>query len=157
MTQFVPLEMCNLVFTLFPMLRFDPHTVSSVPPAAGPSTGSTLLISGTAILNPLLETAIPEGSVMFMKNIPTKLPLVVVQRICFPGMKLPASSIGTQGTSPITMLFDVKSSYVTPRSLPVMVMVVPPSIGPDLGIKSVMTGEGQPDPSIIGATSHAPT
>ena len=54
------------------------------------------------------------------------------------------------------MLLDVKSLYVTPRSLPVMVMIVPPSIGPDLGLKSSITGAGQPDPSVIGAASHVP-
>ena len=142
------------MFTLFPMSRFDPHTVSSVPPANGPTNGSTFLISGIAILNPVLDMAIPEGRVRLMKFIPAELPLSVVQSICFPGMKL--FSLGIQGSSPITMLLEVKSSKVTPRSLPVMVMVVPPSIGPDLGLKSVMIGAGQPDPSVISVASHAP-
>ena len=67
------------MFTLLPMLRFDPHTVSFVPPAAGPSTGSTVIISGHAILNPSLDMANPEGRVTLIKFIPSELPLIVVQ------------------------------------------------------------------------------
>ena len=44
------------------------------------------------------------------------------------------------------MLLGEKSSKVTPSSLPVMVIVVPPSMGPDFGLKSVITGGGQFNP-----------
>ena len=48
---------------------------------------------------------------------------------------------------PTVILSGAKSSIETPNSPPVMVMVVPPSRGPIFGLKSIITGGGQFDPS----------
>jgi hypothetical protein len=46
------------------------------------------------------------------------------------------------------MEFSAKSLKETPRSVPVIVMVVPPSGGPILGSKSVIVGLGHSEPVV---------
>ena len=42
----------------------------------------------------------------------------------------------------------MKSLKAIPRSVPVMVMVVPPSGGPDFGLKSIIVGGGHCEPIV---------
>ena len=47
----IPLTVVIRVSSIFPILRLDPHTVSLVPPAAGPRMGVTLYNPGVATWN----------------------------------------------------------------------------------------------------------
>ena len=53
------------------------------------------------------------------------------------------------------MLLAEKSSKETPSSLPEMVMVVPPSTGPDVGLKLMIIGAGQLGPLVIKSFEHS--
>ncbi len=53
------------------------------------------------------------------------------------------------------ILLAVKSLNVTPRFLPVIVVVVPPPGGPDFGEKFVIAGAGHCWPSVIIAIEHS--
>ena len=67
--------------------------------------------------------------------------------------------MGVQVTPPTWMELPgaVKSLNDIPMSVPVMVMVVPPSGGPYFGLKSEILGGAQSDPMVIGiALSHTP-
>ncbi len=58
--------------------------------------------------------------------------------------------IAMHGTPLTTMLLGgEKSAKVTPRSVPVMVMVVPPLGGPEEGETLVMTGPGHCPPMVM--------
>ena len=72
--------------------------------------------------------------------------LVVVQLILRPGIY--SESAGIQLTPPTWMELSVKSLKETPRSVPVMMIVVPPSGGPNLGVKSVIVGIGHCEPVV---------
>ena len=51
---------------------------------------------------------------------------------------------------------EVKSLKETPRFVPVMVMVVPPSGGPDFGVKSVIVGLGHCEPEVKSCDGQSP-
>jgi hypothetical protein len=72
---------------------------------------------------------------------------IVVQLILRPG-KYPSGFVGIQLIPPTWMEFSAKSLKKTPRSVPVMMMVVPPLGGPNLGLKSLIVGLGHSEPVV---------
>ena len=140
-----------LVCSTFPMLRSVPFTVSLVPPACGPRDGTTPTTCGETTRNWTSDVPDREDMDTWMTLDPMVPPPVITHLIRRPGMKL-SRSVGAQGTPflsvPIVMLSALKSSKVTPNSLPVMVMVVPPSGGPELGLMPVTIGFEHCEPSV---------
>ena len=150
----VPPARVTVVFTVFPMPRLVPYTIRLVPPACGPRDGNTLVIWGETMLNCAIDVPAPLDSIMIMLTVsdPRVPPLLVVmQLIIRPGM-YPSGLVGVQVTPPTWMKLPgtVKSLNDIPRSVPRMVIVVPPSGGPYFGLKSEILGAAQSDPIVIG-------
>ena len=155
----VPPVRVTVVFTVFPMPRLVPYTIRLVPPACGPRDGNTPVIWGETMLNCAIDVAAPLDSIMLTVSDPIVPPLLaVMQLIIRPGM-YPLGLVGVQATPPTWMELPgaVKSLNDIPRSVPRMVIVVPPSGGPYFGLKSEILGAAQSDLIVIGiAPLHTP-
>ena len=126
------------------MLRLVPLTVNTLPPARGPKVGSTL--TTVAILNANGED-MAETVPLLLRSWTTTgyLPTTVIpvsQRTCL--LKIYFRLSRLQATPLIEMLLGERKSFKeTPRSVPVIVMIVPPWGGPDIGEILVMAWVGQ--------------
>ena len=117
-------------FTLVAPLRLLPLIVNAVPPLAGPVAGLTLAIagSGTTEVNAAARVAVPPA---------------VVTATSFTPAVLAAVTAFTEVAVATMRVADTPPTFtcvVPARSVPVMVMVVPPSVDPDTGVRLLITG-----------------
>ena len=109
-------------------------------PDIGPSAGSIPVTVGSTTVNS--DGPLPTSEPTLRRTVTITSPepgalvnTVVSQSICVPGI-YPFSCV-MHGLELILTLFSM-SAYVTPKSVPVMVMVVPPSTGPEDGVMLVI-------------------
>ena len=119
--------------TLAP-LRFVPVIVITVPPQAGPEVGLTFVIVGSGVMyvNALALVAVP--------------PAVVTATLLAP--VVPAGVLAVTEVLDITAMFVASMpptvTLVAPVKLvPTTVMVVPPVVGPEVGLTLRMVGSGR--------------
>ena len=118
----------TMVSSWLPTSKSVPPTVTTMPPDIGPKLGETLVMLGVTAVKGILYIATLE-SILKMKFLCPGVPKLVVWHVnCSAGMK--SSLIGIQGASPSSMFAFSISPKLTPRSVPVTVMAVPPSTGP---------------------------
>ena len=117
-------------FTLVAPLRLLPLIVNAVPPLAGPVAGLTLAIvgSGTTEVNAAARVAVPPAVVTATSFTPAVLAAVT------------AFTEVAVATMPVADTPPTFTCVVPARSVPVMVMVVPPSVDPDTGVRLLITG-----------------
>jgi len=120
------------IFTLVAPVKFSPVIVIAVPAERGPDGGLTLVIVGAAIyVNALALVAIP--------------PIVFTEILCVP--TLPAGVIAVMDVADATITLVASTpptvTIVAPvKLLPVIVIVVPPVIGPETGLTDAIVGAG---------------
>ena len=121
------------IFTLVAPVKFVPVMVIVVPPVVGPDVGVTLLIVGsrTMYVNALVLVAVP--------------PAVVTATLLAPAV--PAGVLAVTEVLDTTTMFVAAMpptvTLVAPVKLvPAIVMVVPPVVGPEVGLTLLMVGSG---------------
>ena len=129
------------------MLRPVPRIVTDVPPDIGPNAGSTPVTVGDTTVNSDGPITVSELFPCCMITVISLEPgplvnSVVSQMICVPGI-YPSSCV-MHGLELIMTLF-MTSAYVTLKSVPVMITVVPPSGGPEAGKTLVIVAAGHSD------------
>jgi hypothetical protein len=108
--------------------RFVPEIVNTVPPAVGPIDGATVEIVGAGrYVKPFVFVTLPPGAVTTTLFAPT-LPAGVVQVI-----DVAVAATFVADTPPIFTVAPV-------RFVPVIVIEVPPAIGPDVGVTVEIVG-----------------
>ena len=136
------------------MLRPVPCIVTDVPPDIGPNAGSTPVTVGDTTVNSDGPITVSELFPRFMLTVISLEPgplvnSVVSQMICVPGI-YPSSCV-MHGLELIMTLFTT-SACVTPKSVPVMITVVPPSGGPEAGKTLVIVAAGHSDGAAANCT-----
>nr|WP_256972820.1 hypothetical protein [Saccharibacillus sp. O23] len=116
--------------TVDPAVNPVPVIVIVVPPAAGPDVGLTLAIVGAAIyVKAPLAVAVPPAVVTLTSTAPA-VPAGVVAVIC-----VEESTVIAVAAFPPTVTVDPAVNPV-----PVIVIVVPPAAGPDVGLMLAIVG-----------------
>jgi hypothetical protein len=137
-------------------LKFVPVMVTVVPPEMGPADGFTpeTVGGGATNLNLLDDEAVPPGVVTEMANVPGTWALVVAVMV-----------VGLVTVNVVTLVVpNFTSVAVKPgmcvsvvnvplKFVPVMVTVVPPLVGPVVGVNEVMVGGGGTNLKSVGAVA----
>ena len=135
-------------------VKLVPAMVIDVPAVSGPDIGETLAIVGRATyVNALALVAVP--------------PMVVTATLCAPAV--PAGVVAVMTVAVLVKIVAAATptfTLVAPvKFVPVMVMVVPPATGPEIGATVVMVGSATyvnalalvaVPPTVVTATSFAP-
>jgi hypothetical protein len=115
-------------FTVAPVIKFVPAIVIDVPAVSGPDVGDTLAIVGSATyVNALALVAVP--------------PMVVTATLCAPAV--PAGVFAVIEVAVATTLVAAVPPIFTDapiKLVPVIVIEVPPAIGPEIGETAVIVG-----------------
>ena len=140
-------------FTVAP-IKLVPVIVIDVPAVSGPDVGDTLAMVGRATyVNALALVAVP--------------PMVVTATLCAPAV--PAGVFAVIEVAVATTLVAATPPIFTVapiKFVPVIVMVVPPATGPEIGATVVMVGSATyvnaavlvaTPPAVVTTTSFAPT
>ena len=150
-------------FTPLPTFRNIPPITTLVPPDIGPDFGNTEEMDGLTYVYWRLDCAVAMVLdlliVIITFCIPSEVYVPVTHSICIPGLY--PSDCTIQDTPPTVTL--TMSPTVTPRLVPVMVSIVPPPNGPEVGETDLNTGEGHwfgwmanVDEQVSGATQLIP-
>ena len=121
------------IFTLVAPVKFVPVIVILVPPSVTPPDGLTLVIFGTGAMdvNAFVLVTIPPAVVTVTSLLPAvPAGVVAVMEVALTTTKLVAAMPPTA-----TLVAPVKF-------VPVIVIVVPPVIGPEGGLTLVIVGSG---------------
>lgn len=119
----------TLMVTLLPLLRFDPYKDNLVPPDTGAKRGKILLRPTSTKENKSRVSAVllddlPTATLTEPVDVPFSTTHRIVRLISYPI---------TWHLLPPTKTRSLTSSIEVPRSLPEIVMTVPPSCGPEWG------------------------
>lgn len=136
----VGLTTCTVVadpvpkWTALAVVRFEPSSATFVPPAVEPVVGVSEVMVGVdgMYVNPVGSVATP--------------PWVRTVTVTGPRAWGGVTTVTMEAEVASTVAEDVPKVTVAPlRLVPVMVAVVPPSTGPELGVIEVIVGTGCPD------------
>ena len=117
--------------TLVAPVKLAPVIVIAVPPAVEPEVGDTEEIVGTTYVNAFVAVAVPPGVVtatLFAPTVPAGVTAVML-------VEETTTTLVAATPPTVTLVAPVKSQ-------PVIVIGVPPAVGPDIGVIDVIVGCG---------------
>ena len=121
------------IFTLVAPVKFVPVMVIVVPPVVGPDVGLTLVIvgSGTMYVNALVLVAVPLA--------------VVTATFCAPAVPAGVTAVievVETTTTLVAKLFPIVTLRAPFKFEPVILIGVPPSVEPEVGVIEAIVGAG---------------
>jgi hypothetical protein len=119
------------IVTVLVSLRFVPVIVIGVPPAVGPAFGVTSEIVGGTMtyVNPFARFAVPPGVVSETGFAPAA-----------PGGVTAVTVFGLTTVTELAALPPIDTALVPVRFVPVIVITVPPAVGPWIGLTDEIAG-----------------